>query len=52
VIGLVGDADFYYHMTEMKAAARCGLNAVMVANNNFSGGASESAAGKNGVNIA
>lgn len=52
VIGFAGDAGFYYHMAEMETAARCGLNAVMVVNNNYSGGVDESAAFEKSVNIA
>jgi acetolactate synthase-1/2/3 large subunit len=43
VIGFCGDAGFYYHMPELETAARCGLNLVMVLNNNHSGGVSETA---------
>jgi thiamine pyrophosphate-dependent acetolactate synthase large subunit-like protein len=39
-------------MAEMETAARCGLNAVMVVNNNYSGGVAESAAFEKGVNFA
>lgn len=52
VIGFAGDAGFYYHMAEMETAARCGLNAVMVVNNNYSGGVAESAAFQKEVNFA
>ena len=52
VIGFAGDAGFYYHMAEMETAARCGLNAVMVVNNNYSGGVAESAAFEKSVNFA
>ncbi len=52
VIGFAGDAGFYYHMAEMETAARCGLNAVMVVNNNYSGGVAESAAFERSVNFA
>ena len=38
VIGFCGDAGFYYHMAELETAARLGLNAVMVINQNFAGG--------------
>ncbi len=41
VIGFAGDAGFYYHIGELETAARMGLNAVMVVNNNFSGGVAE-----------
>lgn len=52
VIGFAGDAGFYYHMAEMETAARCGINAVMVVNNNYSGGVAESAAFQKEVNFA
>ncbi len=52
VIGFAGDAGFYYHMAEMETAARCGINAVMVVNNNHSGGVAESAAFEKEVNFA
>ena len=52
VIGFAGDAGFYYHMAEMETAARCGLNAVMVVHNNYSGGVAESAAFEKDVNLA
>ncbi len=51
VIGFTGDAGFYYHMAEMETAARCGINAVMVVNNNFSGGVAETAAFQKEVNL-
>jgi acetolactate synthase-1/2/3 large subunit len=41
VIGFVGDAGMYYHVAELETAARCGLNAVIVVNNNYSGGVGE-----------
>ncbi len=52
VIGFAGDAGFYYHMAEMETAARCGINAVMVVNNNYSGGVAETAAFQKEVNLA
>lgn len=52
VIGFAGDAGFYYHMAEMETAARYGINAVMVVNNNYSGGVDESAAFDRNVNFA
>ena len=52
VIGFAGDAGFYYHMAEMETAARCGLNAVMIVNNNYSGGVAEAAAFQKEVNFA
>jgi acetolactate synthase-1/2/3 large subunit len=41
VVGFVGDAGFYYHLAELETAARIGLNAVVVVNNNYSGGVGE-----------
>ena len=41
VVGFTGDAGFYYHLPELETAARMGLNAVMVVNNNYSGGVGE-----------
>jgi acetolactate synthase-1/2/3 large subunit len=38
VIGFVGDAGFYYHIGELETAVRVGINAVIVVNNNYSGG--------------
>ena len=38
VVGFVGDAGFYYHIGELETAVRCGINAVVVVNNNYSGG--------------
>ncbi len=52
VIGFCGDAGFYYHIAELETAARCGLNVVMVVNNNFSGGVSETAGFDRAVNFA
>ncbi len=52
VIGFCGDAGFYYHMAEMETAARCGLNIVMIVNNNHSGGVSETAGFEKSVNFA
>jgi acetolactate synthase-1/2/3 large subunit len=43
VIGFCGDAGFYYHLAELETAARCGIDVVMVVNNNQSGGVSETA---------
>ena len=39
-------------MAELETAARCGLNLVMVVNNNFSGGVSETAGFDRSVNFA
>ena len=52
VIGFAGDAGFYYHMAELETAARLKLNAVMVVNNNYSGGVAETAAFDRNVNFA
>lgn len=52
VIGFAGDAGFYYHMAEMETAARLRLNAVMVVNNNYSGGVIENARFEKAVNFA
>ncbi len=52
VIGFCGDAGFYYHMAEMETAARLKLNAVMVVNNNYSGGVIENARFEKAVNFA
>lgn len=41
VVGFVGDAGFYYHVAELETAARMGINAVIVVNNNYSGGVGE-----------
>ena len=41
VVGFCGDAGFYYHLQELETAARNGLNAVIVVNNNYSGGVAE-----------
>jgi acetolactate synthase-1/2/3 large subunit len=41
VVGFCGDAGFYYHLAELETAARIGLNAVIVVNNNYSGGVGE-----------
>ena len=52
IIGFVGDAGFYYHIAELETAARCGLNAVIVVNNNYSGGVAESSRFEESVNFA
>jgi acetolactate synthase I/II/III large subunit len=36
VVCFTGDGGFFYHATELETAARYGLNAVIVVNNNFS----------------
>jgi acetolactate synthase-1/2/3 large subunit len=35
VVCFCGDGGFYYHIAELETAARYGLNAIMVVNNNF-----------------
>lgn len=52
VIGFVGDAGFYYHIGELETAVRCGLNAVIVVNNNYSGGVGETSPFERQVNFA
>jgi acetolactate synthase-1/2/3 large subunit len=51
VVGFCGDAGFYYHMAELETAARLKLNAVMVVNNNYSGGVIENARFEREVNF-
>jgi acetolactate synthase I/II/III large subunit len=51
VVGFCGDAGFYYHMAELETAARLKLNAVMVVNNNYSGGVIENARFEKAVNF-
>jgi acetolactate synthase I/II/III large subunit len=51
VVGFCGDAGFYYHMAELETAARMKLNAVMVVNNNYSGGVIENARFEQSVNF-
>jgi acetolactate synthase-1/2/3 large subunit len=41
IVGFCGDAGFYYHLGELETAARNGINAVIVVNNNYSGGVGE-----------
>jgi acetolactate synthase-1/2/3 large subunit len=52
VVGFVGDAGFYYHLAELETAARIGLNAVIVVNNNYSGGVGESSPFQREVSLA
>ena len=52
VIGFSGDAGFYYHIGELETAVRMGLNAVMVVNNNYSGGVGETSPFERGVSLA
>jgi acetolactate synthase-1/2/3 large subunit len=35
VIGFCGDGGFYYHIAELETAARFGINAIMLVNNNY-----------------
>ena len=35
VVGFCGDGGFYYHLAELETAARFGINAIMVVNNNY-----------------
>ena len=35
-MAFVGDGGFFYHATELETAARCGINAVIMVNNNYS----------------
>ena len=34
VVCFIGDGGFYYHLTELETASRCGINVVTVVNNN------------------
>jgi acetolactate synthase-1/2/3 large subunit len=34
VVCFIGDGGFYYHLTELETASRCGINLVTVVNNN------------------
>jgi acetolactate synthase-1/2/3 large subunit len=52
VVGFVGDAGFYYHVAELETAARMGINAVIVVNNNYSGGVGETSPFHNDVSLA
>jgi acetolactate synthase-1/2/3 large subunit len=52
IIGFCGDAGFYYHIAELETAARMGLNAVIVVNNNYSGGVAETSRFNEAVNFA
>jgi acetolactate synthase-1/2/3 large subunit len=35
VVGFCGDGGFYYHLAELETAARFGINAIMLVNNNY-----------------
>ena len=37
VFAFTGDAGFWYHLTEIETAVRCGINTVTLVNNNSSG---------------
>jgi acetolactate synthase-1/2/3 large subunit len=52
VIGFVGDAGFYYHIGELETSARNHLNAVIVVNNNYSGGVGETSPFEHSVSFA
>jgi acetolactate synthase-1/2/3 large subunit len=52
VVGFCGDAGFYYHLAELETAARMNLNAVIVVNNNYSGGVGETSPFHPGVSFA
>jgi acetolactate synthase-1/2/3 large subunit len=52
VIGFTGDAGFYYHVGELETAVRNGINAVIVVNNNYSGGVGETSPFEHSVSLA
>jgi acetolactate synthase-1/2/3 large subunit len=52
VVGFVGDAGFYNHVAELETAARMGINAVIVVNNNYSGGVGETSPFHKDVSLA
>jgi acetolactate synthase-1/2/3 large subunit len=52
MIAFCGDAGFYYHIAELETAARLGINAVIVVNNNYSGGVAETSRFEETVNFA
>jgi acetolactate synthase-1/2/3 large subunit len=52
IVAFVGDAGFYYHIAELETAARMGISAVIVVNNNFSGGVAETSRFEESVNFA
>jgi acetolactate synthase-1/2/3 large subunit len=52
VVGFSGDAGFYYHIGELETAVRNNLNAVMIVNNNYSGGVGETSPFEHGVSFA
>jgi acetolactate synthase-1/2/3 large subunit len=52
IVGFCGDAGFYYHVAELETAVRSGLNAVIVVNNNYSGGVMETSRFDESTNFA
>jgi acetolactate synthase-1/2/3 large subunit len=52
VVGFSGDAGFYYHIGELETAVRNNLNAVMIVNNNYSGGVGETSPFEKDVSFA
>jgi acetolactate synthase-1/2/3 large subunit len=52
VVGFTGDAGFYYHIGELETAVRNGINAVIVVNNNYSGGVGETSPFEHSVSLA
>jgi acetolactate synthase-1/2/3 large subunit len=52
VVGFTGDAGFYYHLGELETAVRNGINAVIVVNNNYSGGVGETSPFEHSVSLA
>jgi acetolactate synthase-1/2/3 large subunit len=52
VVGFTGDAGFYYHLSELETAVRNEINAVIVVNNNYSGGVGETSPFVHSVSLA
>jgi acetolactate synthase-1/2/3 large subunit len=52
IIGVTGDAGFYYHIGELETAVRNGINPVIVVNNNYSGGVGETSPFEHSVSLA
>jgi acetolactate synthase-1/2/3 large subunit len=52
IIGVTGDAGFYYHVGELETAVRNGINPVIVVNNNYSGGVGETSPFEHSVSLA